>query len=306
MNTRHAQIILTVLRFGSFTAAAKALYITQPTLSQTVKQIETQLGEPIFVRGRTPLELTPAGELYAQAARQIVRIETQLEEAISHMHGKTCGTLRLGFPLRRSCEVLPQVMSEFTRLYPDVRIEVTEAIEAELTAMLIRHELDVAFMRGETRLDTLEYRLVASEEMLLLADRQTDLAKRIPSGSTISLADAANERFVLAAEPTGCRAYFDAQQKLLGISPTVAMICDNAETAMRTCTGNQMVMISPFIALLCDYSSMQRLSHYHLTGDSYLPPMTAACLRGQTLAPYAETFLSLYSSRYRAMTAYRP
>ena len=51
----------------------------------------------------------------------------QLEEAISHMHGKTCGTLRLGFAVRRSCEVLPQILSEFLRLYPDVRVEVTDA-----------------------------------------------------------------------------------------------------------------------------------------------------------------------------------
>ncbi len=306
MNTRHAQMILTVLRFGSFTAAAKALYITQPTLSQTVKQIETQLGEPIFVRGRTPLELTPAGELYAQAARQIVHIETQLEEAISHMHGKTCGTLRLGFPLRRSCEAIVQVLGEFMRLYPDVRVEICEGTDAQLTSMLTRHELDVAFLCSETRLDALEYRLVSSEEIVLLAGRQTELAQRIPSGSTISLSEAANERFVLAAEPTGCRSYFDEQKKLLGISPAVAMVCDNAETAMRTCAGNQLVMLSPFISLLCDYGSMQKLAHYHLTGESYLPPMTAVSLRGQALSPYAETLLSLFSSRCRAMTAYRP
>lgn len=306
MNTRHAQIILTVLRFGSFTAAAKALYITQPTLSQTVKQIETQLGETIFVRGRTPLELTPAGELYVQAARQIVRIETQLEEAISHMHGKTCGTLRLGFTLRRSCEAVTQVLGEFMRLYPDVKLEITEATEAQLTGMLSRHELDVAFLHGEQRLDALEYRLVASEEIVLLAGKQTELARRIPSGSTISLSEAANERFILAAEPAGCRAYFDEQQKLLGISPAVVMVCDNAETAMRTCAGSPLVMLCPYISLLSDYGSMQRLSHYHLIGESYLPPMTAACLRGQTLAPYAETIISLYSNRYRAMAAYRP
>jgi len=306
MNTRHAQIILTVLRFGSFTAAAKALYITQPTLSQTVKQIETQLGEPIFVRGRTPLELTPAGELYAQAARQIIRIETQLDEAISHMHGKTCGTLRLGFPLRRSSEVLPQILSEFMRLYPDVRVEVCEGSDAQLTGMLMRHELDIAFQHSQDRLDQMEYRLVASEEIVLLAGPQTELARRIPSGSTISLMEAAGERFVIAAEMTASRSYFDEQQKLLGITPTIAMICDNAETALRTCAANQMAMLCPYIALLTDYGSLQKLAHYHLTGESYMSAMTAVCLRGQQLAPYAETLISLYSNRYRAMTAYRP
>ncbi len=306
MNTRHAQIILTVLRFGSFTAAAKALYITQPTLSQTVKQIETQLGEPIFMRGRTPLELTPAGELYAQAAREIVRIETQLEEAISHMHGKTCGTLRLGFPLRRSCETLPHILSEFMRLFPDVRLEITEGTESHLTGMLARHELDIAFTCSAARLDTLEYRIVASDEIVLLAGARTELAQRIPSGSTISLSEAASERFILAAETTSSRSFFDSQQKALSLTPSVAMICDNAETAMRTCASCGLVMLSPYIALLSDYASMQKLSHYHLAGESFLPPVVAVSLRGQALSPYAEALLNLYSTRYRAMTAYRP
>ena len=74
MNTRHARMILAIVREGSFTAAARALCITQPTLSQTVRQIEVQLGEPIFVRGKAPVALTPAGALYVEAARRIVEL----------------------------------------------------------------------------------------------------------------------------------------------------------------------------------------------------------------------------------------
>ena len=60
MNTRHAQLVLAVAREGSFTAAAKSLFIAQPTLSQQIRQIEQQLGAPIFERGtqrpsRSPL-----------------------------------------------------------------------------------------------------------------------------------------------------------------------------------------------------------------------------------------------------------
>ena len=65
-------------------------------------------------------------------------------------------------------------------------------------------------------------------------------------------------------------------------------------------------MLSPYIALLSDYGSMQRLSHYHLLGEAYLPPITAVSLRGQQLAPYAETLITLFTNRYRSMTSYRP
>ena len=110
----------------------------------------------------------------------------------------------------------------------------------------------------------------------------------------------------IAAEMMGCRSYFDHQKTALNISPELVMVCDNAETAMRTCSNCNLVMLSPYITLLSDYASMQRLSHYHLLGDSFLPPVTAVCLRGQQPAPYVETLISLFSNRYRAMTAYRP
>ena len=187
MNTRHAQIVLTIVRFGSITAAAKALYITQPTLSQTLKQIETQLGEPIFVRGKSPMELTPAGELYVQAARHIVQIETQLDEAIAALHGRPEGTLHLGIPHSRSCELLPQILPDFRSAYPDVRIELTDAPSPRLEQMLASHELDLALLTDDVRRPDLTCRLVGSEEAVLLAGKKTALAQRIPSGTTIGL-----------------------------------------------------------------------------------------------------------------------
>lgn len=74
MNTRHAQLVLAVVREGSFTAAAKSLFVTQPTLSQQIRQIEQQLGQPIFERGTTPVSLTPAGQIYVQSARRFLQI----------------------------------------------------------------------------------------------------------------------------------------------------------------------------------------------------------------------------------------
>ena len=61
MNTRHAQLVLAVVREGSFTAAAKSLFVTQPTLSQQIRQIEQQLGQPIFERSTRPFRSRPPG-----------------------------------------------------------------------------------------------------------------------------------------------------------------------------------------------------------------------------------------------------
>lgn len=306
MNTRHAQIVLTIARFGSITAAAKALYLTQPTLSATLKQIETQLGEPIFVRGRTPLELTRAGELYVQAARHIVQIETQLDEAIASLHGRNEGTLRLGMPLRRSCELLPQILPEYMKTWPDVRLEVFEGRSDELEQKLTARELDMALLAGDTRRQDLSYRLIASEELVLLAGRQTALAQRIPSGSTINLAEAASERFILPGDQLAARRTFDSLLTQGGVfAAQPALVIDSLETGKRLCAACQMVMLSPFMSLLCDTAAMQKLAHYHLTGEVYLHKFSMAHAADTALPPYAEAFYTMLSNRFRAMSAYR-
>ena len=74
MNEKHMQYVLTVLKEGSFTNAAKKLYVSQPSLSQIIKTAESNLGAPIFDRSTDPITLTPAGQLYVEAARQVTTI----------------------------------------------------------------------------------------------------------------------------------------------------------------------------------------------------------------------------------------
>ena len=306
MNTRHAQLVLSIVRFGSITAAAKALYITQPTLSATLKQIETQLGEPIFVRGRSPLELTSAGELYVQAARRVLQIETQLEEAIALLHGKQQGRLHIGIPLGRSSELLPQILPDFLAAYPGIHIEITEDTSQMLEQRLVSRELDAAILTDDMRRQDLTYRLIASEEVVLVSGRRTHIAQRVPSGSTISLAEAAQEHFILPAAHTFARKVYDdllSKAGLHAVQPSI--LCENMETAKRTCAACQMVTLLPFITLLCDTQGMQRLSYYHLTGEAYLSKICLAHPADAQLPPYAEAFFNLISNRYRAMSAYR-
>ena len=306
MNTRHARMILAIVREGSFTAAAKALAITQPTLSQTVRQIETQLGDAIFVRGKSPATLTPAGTLYVEAARRMVRTQTQLEEALSLLHGKAIGTLRIGLMAHRSAELLPQIIADFSAAYPNVRLQVCERGIDELEHLLLREEIDMALITDDHQHPRLEYRQIASEEIVLLAGKQTALASRMSSGSTIGLREAAHEHFIMPMPYSPRYKYFDELLHSCNVQPDVYLQCDNISTAMRCCSSTNLVMLAPFISFLCDSSAMHKLNHYHLGTDAYLPPFYMVHAKDIPPAPYAEAFYTLLSNRFRAMTAYRP
>lgn len=306
MNTRHARMILSILKEGSFTAAAKALSITQPTLSQTVRQIETQLGEPIFARGKTPVQLTQAGELYVHAARRMIQTETQLQEAISMLHGRTEGTLRIGVLHQRSDELLPQIIPDFFSAYPGVRLDIREDDPQTLEQLLLNGELDMALYSSEKQHSKLEYRQIASEEVVLIAGKKTPLAQRIPSGTTIGLRAAEHESFILPPTGDPHRRIFDELLDSCSVRPDTRIICDNVGTAMRLCANSSLFALVPFISLLCDSASMQRLAHYHLGTDAYLPPFYMVYPREQPPAVYGETLFTLLCNRFRAMTAYRP
>lgn len=304
MNTRHAQLVLAVVREGSFTAAAKSLFITQPTLSHQIRQIEEQLGSPIFVRSKTAIELTPAGHVYVQAARRILQIETQMNEALSALSGTSEGILRLGLPAQRADELLPQVLADFYALYPNVRIEALTAQQQELERMLLGGELHMALLSGEEDNPQLEYQLIASDEVVLLASKKTELAQRIPSGSTISLRECAEERFVLPADNLHFSRAYDELLSQVSVTPNIVCRTDDSQCAKRICASCSLVMLCPFITLLSDTPAMQQLAHYRLSDTSFTP-LYMAHPKDMPLTPYAQTLFTMMSNRFRAMTAYR-
>ena len=95
MNEKHMQYVLTVLKEGSFTNAAKKLYVSQPSLSQIIKTAESNLGAPIFNRSTDPITLTPAGQLYVEAARQVTTISTNLVKQVEELSNEEFGKIRL-------------------------------------------------------------------------------------------------------------------------------------------------------------------------------------------------------------------
>jgi len=123
MNTKHINIVLTVLREGSITAASKKLFVSQPALSQTIKQIEMELAAPLFDRNTDPISLTAVGSKYVEAAQQIVDIERNLRSEIAETKKEIHGRLIVGLSVQRGLKLLPQVIPEFAQRMKDLGAE---------------------------------------------------------------------------------------------------------------------------------------------------------------------------------------
>ena len=196
MNIKHIQYVLTVLREGSITGASKKLYVSQPALSQTIKQIEQDLGASIFDRTTDPISLTFAGQKYVEAAQQMLDIDRNLRAQIAEMKDEIHGRIRVGISVQRGLQLLPHVIPEFARLYPFVKVELIEHGSDTLERMTAEGQCDIALVATSEKPNKLNYVLIENEQVVLMVARSTDLAHRFDAGTPIEITEAQHEKFV--------------------------------------------------------------------------------------------------------------
>ena len=157
-----------VYKEKSFTKAAQNLYISQPSLSARIKKIEEYIGEPLFDRSTTPLQLTEVGEVYIKAAEEIAQIEQRVENYINDLSGLKTGSLAVGASTLFAAYVVPSLITQFNQKFPDVHIQLIEGNTAELEEMLGNNSLD--FVIDNYHYDSILYNKESyCEENILLA-----------------------------------------------------------------------------------------------------------------------------------------
>nr|WP_288709619.1 LysR family transcriptional regulator [uncultured Dorea sp.] len=157
-----------VYKERSFTKAAQNLYISQPSLSARIKKIEEIIGEPLFDRSTTPLQLTEVGKVYIEAAEEITQIEQRVENYINDLAGLKTGNLAVGASTLFAAYVVPSLITQFNQKFPDVHIQLIEGNTAELEEMLGSNVLD--FVIDNYHYDSILYnKELYCEENILLA-----------------------------------------------------------------------------------------------------------------------------------------
>lgn len=162
------EYVYLVYKQKSFSRAAKMLFISQPSLSATIKRIENKVGYPIFDRSTKPLSLTACGQHYIRAVEQIMAIENDFSTYINDLGKLKSGNLVIGGSSLYSSLVLPKMMTRFSQEYPGVEIVLVEESTSKLAEMLQQGSVDLIF--DNCYLDPMIYdREYYQSERLLLA-----------------------------------------------------------------------------------------------------------------------------------------
>ena len=143
MTTQQIQYIIALAEEGNFSSAAKKLFVTQPSISQLIKNMEAQIGSPLFDRTTTPVRLTTVGKAYYDAAKKIESLNRELENRVSEINDLKTGSLTIGTsPFRAAC-MLPKSISYFSSQYPGIKINIISERIEKLKQYLMDGEIDI-------------------------------------------------------------------------------------------------------------------------------------------------------------------
>ncbi len=140
---KNKDYVLEIYREGSFSKAAQKLYVSQPSLSATIKRLESKLSIPIFNRATSPVTLTEMGKKYVEYALEFEQKEQDFLKYISDTTQLLRGKVRIGGSSLFSSYMLPQIISEFNKIYPQIIFEICEGNTKDLIDKLNDGKLDL-------------------------------------------------------------------------------------------------------------------------------------------------------------------
>src|SRR3981081_4699099 len=144
MDLARLRVFQAVAEEGSFPRAARALFLSQPAVTQHIQALEGELGVPLFERLGRRTTLTPAGVSLAQHVPQILGMVRAAEVAAREAGGEASRTLRLGVSETLATYVLPPLLGDLQRRLPDTELRLTVGDSAELLVALVKHDGDSA------------------------------------------------------------------------------------------------------------------------------------------------------------------
>ena len=146
MTLQQLAYFVALVEVGSFTGAADALRVAQPTLSRQIRALEDELGSPLVQRTRHALTLTPAGDAVLPLARRMLADMESARTAVAELVGLRSGRVRVGATPSLCTGVMAEVLRTFHGHYPAVRLELTESGSQLLVSSLLRNEIDIALV----------------------------------------------------------------------------------------------------------------------------------------------------------------
>src|SRR5246127_2256599 len=191
MEISQLEVFLAVAREGGFSRAAEKLYRTQSAVSQAIRKLEAEIGEPLFDRSTRDGVMTDAGNVLREYAERLLNLRENAREALGELRELQKGKLVVGANEFTALYLL-RVLAEFRRLHPAIRIVVQRSLGSQIPDDIRRHNCEFGVLTYDPQDPELASVVVYSDELIFVVPPQHPLARE----SRVSIQQLGAETFV--------------------------------------------------------------------------------------------------------------
>ena len=242
---RHLRYFLAVAEAGSFSRAADRLGISQPSVSQQMRDLEASLRVSLFQRRGKRILLTSSGLIFQQHARAMLRqLETFLQD-LNHGTHELRGSLHLGVIPVLNVPLIPELLGVFSTAHPAVSLVIEEISSTEIETALEEGKMDVGLGFLTRHSPNLRYERLCSEEFALIVPQSHPWSKR----RTVNFTDLHQQRLLQLTDSFVMRRMTDEICRKHQVRPRTVAEINSIETLLRSLAPLQAAALMPKIAL---------------------------------------------------------
>ncbi len=208
MTLRHLKVFITVCDCGSITAASRKLFVSQPSVSAAIRDIENEFHIKLFDRISRKLFLTESGRQLLEQARYLINQYDSLESGLRNR--ELNGVLRVGSSITIGNRFLPSYVAAFNRKHAKMRVKATINSSEKIETMILENKLDLALIEGVPHHNNLISSVFLSDELIIICAKDHPLA----AGGKITLDQIAQSDLLLREKGSGTRELFDSTMAL--------------------------------------------------------------------------------------------
>ncbi|WP_244789160.1 transcriptional regulator CynR [Cupriavidus pauculus] len=270
MLLRHVRYFLAVADAGNFTRAAETLHVSQPTLSQQIRQLEESLGAPLFDRSGRMVRLTDAGQAYYVHARRALQDLEAGQRAIHDVGELTRGNLRLAITPTFTPYLVAPLIVAFNAEYPNITLSLREMPQERVEPMLADDQIDIGIAFDDVLLPDLDATPLMEEPLAYMVGATHALARRRTALGATALA---GESMAMLTREFATRAYIGRYFGALGIEPRITFEANSVSAVLDAVRSGRHATVLP-AAIAAGHADLRILKL-----ELPLPPRHAALLQ---------------------------
>lgn len=237
MTVRHLMIFITVAEQGSMSAAAKSLYLSQPTVSQTIRELEKHYNGLLFERFGKKLYLTERGKLLLPHAKELVQNFQHLEEMM--LNQGQAPTLRLGSTITVGTCLTPAFVLDLKKKFTDLNIYSYVSNTRDIEQKLLRSELDAAVVEGEINAPELTVLPIIDDSLVLAVGKNHPFYR----ANHLSVMDLNDQNYAMREAGSGTRQLFEDFASRYNISYEITWEANSPRTLLNAVLYDQVLSV---------------------------------------------------------------